>query len=194
MKTGPQPLDISQEMTSWEAILSGLFLMPIELFSNFAKVGFLTHLKQCSKQQKSSISQSGGRKSKIKVSAGLVSLEGSPWLADSHLHTVCSCGLASVPASLVSVPLVRITVLSDEGHPVTLFKFISPLKALSQHSHIAGVRAPTCELVGGERSVPYRDDLFQRVFFCLASHLLSCLSLPGGNTVGSLVTKAPGSN
>lgn len=129
-------------MTSWEAIPSGLFLMPIELFSNFAKVGFLTHLKQCSKQQKSSTSQSGGRKSKIKVSAGLVSPEGSPWLTDGHLHTMCSRGLASAPASLVSVPLMRITVLSDEGHPVTSFNFIS-LKALSQHSHIAGVRAPT---------------------------------------------------
>lgn len=77
---------------------------------------------------------------------------------------------------------------------MTLFNFISLLKALSQHSHIAGVRAPTYELVGGDRSVLYRDDLFQRVFFCLASHFISCLSLPGGNTAGSLVTKAPGSN
>lgn len=86
-------------MTSWEAILSGLFLMLIELFSNFAKVGFLTHLTQCSKQQKPSILQSGGQKSKIKVCAGLVSPEGSPWLVDGHLHAVCSRGLASAPAS-----------------------------------------------------------------------------------------------
>ena len=58
------------------------------------------------------------------------------------------------------------------------FNFISSLKALSQYSHIAEVRAPTYELVGGDRSVPYRDDLSQRVFFCLASHFLSRLSFP----------------